>query len=123
MSGKYPRLIVDGKSMLLHRYIMELHLGRKLKSDEIVHHKDGWKEHNEVSNLMITNKHDHAGYHRILREERRLARQEMSDEDLKTVIELAEKGSFVSDIAKAIAWSKPKMSKYLRGLGYGMFLK
>lgn len=37
----------------LHRYIMELMLGRYLTPEEVVHHIDGNKENNEESNLML----------------------------------------------------------------------
>jgi hypothetical protein len=55
-----------GKTMdriLYHRYVMEQHLGRKLRSDEIVHHKDENKLNNDISNLEITNRADHARHH------------------------------------------------------------
>lgn len=42
-----------------HRYIMEVHLGRKLLKSEIVHHKDGNTLNNEVSNLEVMDKRDH----------------------------------------------------------------
>jgi len=42
-----------------HRYIVEKHLGRRLRPDEFVHHKDNNKKNNALSNLQIMYQHDH----------------------------------------------------------------
>ena len=49
--------------VLLHRLVMEEHLGRYLKKDEYVHHKDGNKLNNAVSNLELIYPQDHAKEH------------------------------------------------------------
>lgn len=46
-----------------HRVIMEKHLNRKLLRDEIVHHKDGNKGNNDISNLEVMTQSDHARKH------------------------------------------------------------
>lgn len=39
--------------MLKHRFVMEQFLGRSLKRKESVHHKDGNKQNNDLSNLEL----------------------------------------------------------------------
>ena len=50
-----------------HRYIVEQKIGRKLKSDEIVHHIDGNKRNNDPSNLTIMSRAEHAKLHARMR--------------------------------------------------------
>jgi hypothetical protein len=42
---------------------MELHIGRFLEENEEVHHKDEDPSNNAISNLVLTNKEDHARDH------------------------------------------------------------
>ena len=51
------------KSVWAHREIMEQHIGRKLESHEIVHHRNEIKDDNEITNLEITNQSDHSRHH------------------------------------------------------------
>jgi hypothetical protein len=56
---------VRGKSKATkeHRSIMEQHLGRKLLSKEHVHHIDGNKLNNDISNLLLTSPKEHTIIH------------------------------------------------------------
>ena len=48
-----------------HRYVMSLHLGRWLSTEEVVHHKDKNRTNNNIHNLELTNARDHAISHAI----------------------------------------------------------
>ena len=50
-----PALANNGKKteMLEHRWVMSQHIGRDLFSEETVHHIDGVRDHNDISNLEL----------------------------------------------------------------------
>lgn len=52
----------------LHRFVMERHLGRKLTSDEIIHHIDGNPLNNSFDNLLLTTRREHRKLHQKIRE-------------------------------------------------------
>ena len=59
-SQGYVGLIHEGKETLKHRVVMEEHLGRKLNSDEHVHHINGDKQDNKLTNLELLSNSEHA---------------------------------------------------------------
>lgn len=52
--------------VLKHRRIMSEHLGRPLERHEVVHHIDGNRLHNEISNLWLSDGSSHAKAHASL---------------------------------------------------------
>ena len=53
----YMRININGKRVLQHRYIMEQHLGRKLKEKELIHHLNHIKTDNRIENLELISSH------------------------------------------------------------------
>ena len=52
------------KKFWWHRLVVEKELGRKLTSEEVVHHKDGVKQNNNFSNLEVTTYREHVFFHK-----------------------------------------------------------
>jgi hypothetical protein len=51
-----------------HRLVMEKHLGRYLKPEEIVHHLDWDRTNNHIDNLhLFSSKGEHLNYHKMLK--------------------------------------------------------
>lgn len=63
--GPYVMLTLPGgKRILEHRYKMELKLKRRLKKNEVVHHKDENGKNNSLSNLQVMTPQQHAHHHK-----------------------------------------------------------
>lgn len=54
----------DRGYVYLHRLIAEAHLGRFLRPDEVVHHKDHNPENNHWANLQVMTQSEHFRLHR-----------------------------------------------------------
>lgn len=64
---KYKRIYINKKHVTLHRYLMELHLGRKLERSEHIHHINGNKLDNRIENLVIISQSEHSRLHALER--------------------------------------------------------
>ena len=58
-----------------HILIMEHHIGRYLKDDEVVHHKNKIRNDNRIENLQLMTFKEHAGFH--MKERQRLKKKGM----------------------------------------------
>lgn len=61
----YPNAEPASGMVMAHRIIIENHIGRLLDSDEVVHHLDGDTKNNNVDNLIVLSRSDHAKLHRL----------------------------------------------------------
>lgn len=61
--ARYRQITVNGRKYLEHRYVMEQILGRPLRSDEHVHHRDHNGLNNDPANLEVVTVPEHAQRH------------------------------------------------------------
>lgn len=59
----YIQSYKNGKTKRKHQIIMEEYIGRPLKRNEVVHHVDGNKRNNDIANLMLVTRSEHAKIH------------------------------------------------------------
>lgn len=64
MTYRYKTVKIAGKTKLLHRHLMEQHLGRPLAAGEHVHHKNGDRYDNRIENLEVLSCAEHMHEHK-----------------------------------------------------------
>lgn len=62
--GYYPMINIDGKNILLHRYIWEKYNG-VIPHGYVIHHKDENKLNWNIENLELMSAKDHGAYHAL----------------------------------------------------------
>ena len=62
-SGYIEHTRGEHKGRSHHRVVMEQHIGRKLRRDEQVHHKDKNRANNSIENLELMTASQHASHH------------------------------------------------------------
>ena len=58
-----PSVVINGRQIAVSRSVMEKLLKRKLKSTEIVHHKNGNPCNNKITNLQVVSRAEHKLIH------------------------------------------------------------
>lgn len=102
----------SGEKVWEHRWVMEKYLGRKLKANEVVHHKNGIRWDNRIENLEVLPDHIHRGMHTKERDSLNLPKDTLKELYIARDLTMGE-------VARVLNCSRTTISKYLKK--YGLF--
>ena len=100
-----------------HRIVMERHLGRILERDACVHHKDGNKRNNCLSNLEVIDRAEHMRLHIKSGE---IRRGEFTKEEREKAC--AQFSVVDESLARDIKYSSLSPRHYLESMGISKFV-
>lgn len=63
--ARYKQRKVRGRKIDEHRLVMEQYLGRRLQSNEYVHHKNDNRYDNRMENLLLMTPVEHGRFHHL----------------------------------------------------------
>jgi HNH endonuclease len=103
---------VEGKKRPMHRLVMEAELGRPLRSDEIVRHRDGDLLNNDPSNLLLLSREEH--FKLSMGSE---VKEPWSEQEKDDAVRLYCKGMTIDEVAVAISRSYSSTRRLLAWWG------
>ena len=115
MNKQYPTAQVNKKQWRVHRYIMEQHLGRKLLSNELVHHINGDRYDNRIENLDIVTRSEHKKIHPEIGVKTRFKQKHYFNKYY--LLKLRTSGLSTYEIAEIYCCSKPTIWRALKKHG------
>jgi IS30 family transposase len=98
-----------------HRAVAETMLGRKLRPDEIVHHKDRNKHNNSPENLEIITRAQHVAEHKLEMTAGTRAHAKLSPQDIGAIKSLLSVGISQSEIGRRFGVCQSLVSRIKRG--------
>lgn len=104
--------LFGGSHILEYRLLIEKKIGRHLRSDEIVHHVNGDKHDNRLSNLQVMSRADHAREHFIGC--RRPDKMKFSDAVVRSARREVAAGATQVTVAKKYGMAEGTLSKIIR---------
>jgi hypothetical protein len=96
LEGGYWYLQIDGRKVAFHRQVLEEKLGRRLTSNEVVHHMDGDPLNNDPENLEPLTRAEHTRLHRSGKKGRNATKEERD-----RVVFLHRRGMTLQQVANA----------------------